>query len=115
MTLDALGRDAVMAAEAVRSVSRFMRAIETPDIPGVVMKADASPATVLDFVVQALLVARLEEDFKEDQVVAEEDAAPLRDATNADLADRVTALVRQHKPEVSLQQVLEWIDRGRGE
>jgi 3'-phosphoadenosine 5'-phosphosulfate (PAPS) 3'-phosphatase len=115
MTLDALGREAVLAVDAVRSAVQLTRSVHRADIDGLVTKADASPATIADFAVQALLIASLERDFKGDIVVAEEDAASLECATDTNLRDRVIALVRRQKPDASPAQVLAWIDRGRGE
>jgi 3'(2'), 5'-bisphosphate nucleotidase len=114
MILDTLGPEAVLAIEAVRGVVRFMRDVQRTDVSRAITKVDASPATILDFAVQALLIAGLERDFKSDSVVAEEDAAALRLATNSDLRDRVVALVRQQTPDVLPEQVLAAIDRGRG-
>lgn len=114
VTPDALGREAVLAAEAVRNTVRFMRTVQHEAIRSSLAKADASPVTVADFVVQALVVSRLARDFPGDPIVAEEDATPLRSETADALRRHVVDLVSHMRPGSDAEQVLGWIDRGRG-
>src|SRR5438552_3784126 len=56
-----------------------------------IAKSDASPVTVADFAVQALLISPLHAAFPDDGFVGEEDAQALR--TNPELAQQVWNLV----------------------
>ena len=82
---DELGREAVGTAEAVREAIRFVRTLHHEPTPPSLTKLDASPVTIADFVIQALVVSRLAQDFPGDPIMAEEDAAPLRTQTGAEL------------------------------
>jgi 3'(2'), 5'-bisphosphate nucleotidase len=113
MTLDALGDDAVLAVEAVRTAVAFMQTVRRPGMSESAIKADASPATIADFAVQALLVARLRA-FSDDPIAAEEDAATLRGDDRRDLRRHVAELVARQLPDASPAQVLAWIDEGHG-
>ena len=134
MRLQALGRDAALAAEAVRDAVRFMRGVQDDTSTGTLTKTDASPVTVADFAVQAFLVSRLAHTFPGDPIVAEEDSTALRVADADPLRRRVVERVRQmlapHRAgpgggvrggdpalpdlEPETEQVLAWIDRGSG-
>lgn len=109
---EALGREAVLAAEAVRNTVQFLWTVQHDAIRSSLTKTDASPVTVADFVVQALVVARLARDFPGDPIVAEEDATPLRPETADVLRRQVVDLVGQHLPGSDTESVLAWIDRG---
>ena len=76
-----LGREALLAIRTVDEAVRLARGFEARSGAPTVTKADASPLTLADFAVQALIVARLTRHFPDDPAVAEEDASPLRDAT----------------------------------
>jgi 3'(2'), 5'-bisphosphate nucleotidase len=93
-----------------------MRAAE----PGVIgysfAKADGSPVTAADFVVQAFVASRLAQQLPVDPLVAEEDASALRADAASDVRKQVLRLVGQMLPdaEVEMEQMFAWIDRGRG-
>jgi len=116
MDLQALGREAALAAEAISAAVRFMRAVQDDTSTGTLTKADASPVTAVDFALQAFLVSRLAHHFPGDPIVAEEDAAALRAPDARSLRVHVVELVRQMLPDVESEseQVLAWIDRGSG-
>jgi 3'(2'), 5'-bisphosphate nucleotidase len=109
-----LGRDAAVAMRAVAEAVRLARAVEHEASTGTLAKADASPVTIADFGVQALVAARLSRDLPGETLVAEEGAGVLRAADSARLCARVVELVRQLNPGVQPDRVLEWIDRGGG-
>jgi 3'(2'), 5'-bisphosphate nucleotidase len=114
--VDALGPIVVIAGEVVRDATRFMRSAEPSAIACTLIKPNGSPVTVGDFVVQAFVASRLAGHFPADPLVAEEDASALRaDATNR-VRDGVVRLVGHMLPgtEVEPEQVLAWIDLGRG-
>jgi 3'(2'), 5'-bisphosphate nucleotidase len=79
-----------------------------------ITKADASPVTVTDFAIQAVIAARLAREFPHDSVVAEEDASALR-AESTGTSNRVTKIVQQVIPDATVSQVLDWIDSRGGE
>jgi 3'(2'), 5'-bisphosphate nucleotidase len=109
-----LGREARLAIRAVDEAVRLARGFEARPPAATLTKADASPLTIADFAVQAIVAARLARDFPDDPVVAEEDASSLRGGPGGSLSDEVTALVRQAIPGAQPDQVLDWIDRGGG-
>jgi 3'(2'), 5'-bisphosphate nucleotidase len=113
MHLQTLGRDAALAAETVRDAVGFVRTVQDTS-PRALTKADASLVTVVDFALQALLASRLERDFPGDPIVAEEDATALRVPAADALAREVVEVVKQVVPGANPEQVLTWIDRGRG-
>ena len=116
MQVDALGPIVVIASEVVRDATRFMRSAEPNAMTCTFTKPDGSPVTVADFVVQAFVASRLAGHFPADPLVAEEDASALRADTANQVRGRVVRLVGQMLPgrEVEAEQVLAWIDRGRG-
>lgn len=59
---------------------------------GTVSKSDASPVTIGDFGAQALIIAALKKNFPDDEIVAEEEAAKLREDDS--LAEHVWNLVK---------------------
>ena len=107
-----LGREAQLAIQTVDEAVRLARGFEARARAPTVTKADASPLTLADFAVQALIAARLSRDFPDDPVVAEEDASSLRGGPGGLSSDEVTTLVRQSIPGAQPEQVLDWIDRG---
>jgi 3'(2'), 5'-bisphosphate nucleotidase len=86
-----LGREAVLAVRAVAEAVDLAREVERDVAAGALSKGDASPVTVADFSVQALMAARLSRDFASDPLLAEEDASTLHDAPN--LVARVVEFV----------------------
>ena len=107
-----LGREAALAMQTVADAVDLARTVERNVAADALSKDDASPATVADFSVQALVAARLARDFSSDTVVAEEDGSALRDAPH--LAARVADCVRLADAALYVDQVLALIDRGRG-
>jgi 3'(2'), 5'-bisphosphate nucleotidase len=114
--VDSLGPVVVVASEAVRDAMRFMRSAELGATGSTFTKANGSPVTVADFVVQAFVASRLAQYVPGDPVVAEEDASALRTAAASHVCEQVVRLVGQMLPgtNVKTEQVLAWIDRGLG-
>ena len=77
-------------------------------------KKDRSPVTVADYASQAVVCRLLEQETAGAvlPVVGEEGAAALRTDEQADMRQRVTAMVRQVIPGACENDVLDWIDRG---
>ncbi|HEY57369.1 MAG TPA: 3'(2'),5'-bisphosphate nucleotidase [Anaerolineae bacterium] len=105
-------RFAVQAAQLAASV---VQRVQKDLAARALDKGDRSPVTVADFASQAVVAALLERAFPNDVLVAEEDAATLRTPQGEPLRTLVTRYVRQHFPLASGAQVLDWIDRGRGD
>ncbi len=103
------------AVQAVRLAAEVVRQIQRELAAQALIKGDRSPVTVADFASQAVVAALLEQAFPNDVLVAEEDAAALRAPQGGALREQVVAYVRQRFPFATPDQVLDWIDRGRGD
>ncbi len=107
-----------VAVEAVREAARLCRAVGAEISPEVLAKKDKSPVTVADFGSQALIARALAEAFPGDPIIAEEDAAELRQPENAPLLDQVLRHVRDVRAgsdsagALDAGEVCRWIDRG---
>jgi len=93
-----------------------MRGAERSAIAHTFTKANGSPVTVADLVVQAFVASRLARNFSGDPLVAEEDASVLRTGEVSQVREHVVRLVGQMLPgtDAETEHVLAWIDRGRG-
>lgn len=109
-----LGTEAVIAARAVREAADLADWLHREGSVGVLSKSDASPVTVADFAVQALVADRLASAFPDVPLVAEEDASDLRGMKANGLQARVIDVVRRLEPGIDAARVLDSIDRGRG-
>jgi len=78
-------------------------------------KGDASPVTVADFAVQAVVARRLYAAVPELALVAEEDSRSLRNEAARDMLGDVVGQVRASVPGARAEDVLGWIDLGRGQ
>jgi 3'(2'), 5'-bisphosphate nucleotidase len=108
------GAEAIAAARAVADAACLARWIELGGVIGTLAKTDASPVTVADFAVQALVAGRLATAFPDVPLVAEEDATQLRDPAAARVRAAVVDFVRRFEPAADEGGVLDWIDRGNG-
>jgi 3'(2'), 5'-bisphosphate nucleotidase len=104
-----------IAIAAVTVASRFCQQIRYGHQTQAVTKADTSPVTIADFGAQALICQALAEAFPDDPVIAEEDSSLLRKPEFAEVLRGITAGIREFKPEISSESILDWIDRGNGE
>lgn len=69
-----------IALTAVTVASRLARRLQTTLITGgAISKSDASPVTVADYAVQAMVVHRLQAKFPKDRFIAEETSVQLRE------------------------------------
>jgi len=105
---ESLNREADFAIDAVRSAAMLLRAIQDDPRMSAVAKEDLSPVTAADYAAQALIVARLNETFPEDGLLAEEQGSALRRAP-ASLGQRVLDHVRRARPQATHEQVLRWL------
>jgi 3'(2'), 5'-bisphosphate nucleotidase len=103
------------AVEAVVEAAWVCRAVQSEISPESLSKRDKSPVTVADFASQALVCRRLAEQFPDDPIVAEEDAAELRDAENAAITHAVVRQVRGLRHAATVDDACAWIDLGGAE
>jgi 3'-phosphoadenosine 5'-phosphosulfate (PAPS) 3'-phosphatase len=68
--VDALGPVVVIASEAILDVVRFIRTADPAASTATLTTANASPATVMDFAVQAYVASRLARHCPDDPLVA---------------------------------------------
>lgn len=80
-----------------------------------IKKHDRSPVTIADFGVQAVICRAIAKAFPTDSIVAEEDAALLRQPIMAERLEKVTTYVRELVPDATNEAVTTWIDRGKGD
>ncbi|MDB9311661.1 3'(2'),5'-bisphosphate nucleotidase [Spirulina sp. CS-785/01] len=104
--------DTKVAVTAVQQAAQLCEAVRQQQQSPAYEKSDASPVTVADFGSQAIICRALSDRFPTDAIIAEEDAAMLRQPQNHDRALAVTQQVQQIFPEATPQTVIDWIDRG---
>jgi HAL2 family 3'(2'),5'-bisphosphate nucleotidase len=114
MTEIDLRKELEIAIEAVRAAAGICRRVQGDLVSAATLeKNDRSPVTVADFASQALVCARLAEGSAVSAIVAEESAGPLREPGATEQRDRVLGFLREARgPQVSPEQVYDWIDRG---
>ncbi len=100
------------AVNAVRQAAVVCRKVQALITPEVLKKNDKSPVTVADFASQALICKMLEEQFKDDPVIGEEDSSQLRKSENRELLDSLVKRVGSLLPDATADDILSWIDRG---
>ncbi|OAQ92277.1 3',5'-bisphosphate nucleotidase [Purpureocillium lilacinum] len=116
-------RELLVAQLAVQRAAILTRRVFHEKAKGTVDKSDKSPVTVGDFGAQALIIAALRHNFPADAIVAEEEAAQLRE--DPALRDTIWELVRDTRladdaaerdvlggAVPSVDAMLELIDRG---
>jgi 3'(2'), 5'-bisphosphate nucleotidase len=89
----------------VRDSIRLARSLEGRALASI--KSDASPVTVADLAIQAVIAQRLASAFPDDPLIGEENAAFMR--ADADLSSRVVDAVRQILGDATMEQVVAWI------
>lgn len=111
-----------VALLAVQRATILTKSVFHSHAKGTLNKSDASPVTIGDFGAQALIIAALQHNFPNDEIVAEEEAKDLRE--NSQLRDTVWKLVQTAKlsdavseetlggPLASADKMLDIIDKG---
>jgi HAL2 family 3'(2'),5'-bisphosphate nucleotidase len=94
-------REQSVAIAAVREAARLCRAVAAEISPQVLAKKDKSPVTIADFGSQALICTTLSTVFPDDPVMAEEDAAELKQPEGAALLAQIVRHVRAVRNEPS--------------
>ncbi|MBI4457233.1 MAG: 3'(2'),5'-bisphosphate nucleotidase [Acidobacteria bacterium] len=114
MTFDLRIPEVRFALQAVKETTCLARQIQCEMNGDALAKEDRSPVTVADYVVQAVMGYLLATAFPDDPLLAEEDSSPLR----APQAGAVLAMVHQFvsrlRPSATPENILDWIDHGRG-
>jgi HAL2 family 3'(2'),5'-bisphosphate nucleotidase len=105
-------RERDVAIAAVNEAARLCRAVQAEITPDVLAKKDKSPVTVADFGSQALICRTLAGAFPDDPVVAEEDAADLREAANAAILRAVARHLSAIHAGTDEATACRWIDHG---
>ncbi|PFH62393.1 hypothetical protein XA68_13832 [Ophiocordyceps unilateralis] len=95
MASSPFARELQVAQQAVQRAAMLTARVFGEAAKGTISKDDASPVTIGDFGAQAIITAALRHNFPADDVVAEEEAAALRD--DARLRDTVWRLVADVK------------------
>jgi 3'(2'), 5'-bisphosphate nucleotidase len=93
-----------IAQLAVQRAAILTKSVFNTTSKGTVSKEDHSPVTIGDFGAQALIIAALKHNFPADEIVAEEEAAELRD--NAGLREQIWGYVRQTKLDAASEEEL---------
>jgi 3'(2'), 5'-bisphosphate nucleotidase len=101
-----------VAIEAATAAAKLCEQVRREKGSDAMEKRDRSPVTVADLGAQAVICRALAAAFPDDPVVAEEDAAMLREPAMAERLSQVTTYVRTAAPEATPETVTEWIDRG---
>jgi 3'(2'), 5'-bisphosphate nucleotidase len=104
--------ETAFALDAARAAARAAQKVQRELQVEGVAKADASPVTVADFALQAIVAQKLAAAFPDDLLIAEESAGILRDPANAELLETITRFVQSEVPGAEPKQVCDWIDRG---
>lgn len=113
-----------VALLAVQRATLLTKSVFHSHAKGTLSKNDASPVTIGDFGAQALIIAALQHNFPQDEIVAEEEAKDLRE--NTQLRDLVWDLIRDKAtlsdsdaetkvlggPIKSAEAMLDFIDKG---
>jgi len=104
-----------VAVEAVLSAAELCEQVRQEMGPVAVEKKDGTPVTVADFGSQALICRTLFHAFPDDQVLGEEEGTPLRVPKMAATLEKVTAYVQRKVFDATQEDVITWINRGKGE
>jgi 3'(2'), 5'-bisphosphate nucleotidase len=95
VTSPAYAQELLVAQLAVQRAAILTKRVFHEKAKGTVDKNDKSPVTIGDYGAQALIIAALQHSFPSDAIVAEEEAAGLRD--NAELKQTIWELVKDTK------------------
>merc|ERR1712000_18751 len=95
MAAPAYASELQIAQLAVQRATILTKRVFHEKAKGTVDKNDKSPVTIGDFGAQALIIAALRHNFPDDEIVAEEEAAQLRE--NDELKNTIWELVKETK------------------
>lgn len=115
MSIDLHEPELRFALHAACAAGHLAKKIQTTMSVTGVEKHDHSPVTIADFSCQAVIAQALGEQFPEAVLVGEEDSGLLKEAAQADVLRLVTENVQHMLPEVTSDQVCDYIDVGNGQ
>ncbi|MEC4892886.1 MAG: inositol monophosphatase family protein [Oscillatoria sp. PMC 1051.18] len=104
-----------VAIAAARSAAALCEQVRAQQDEQTIQKTDRSPVTIADFGCQAAICQALQTNFPDDPVVAEEDAAMLKQQSNHSRWLQITEYVKTLIPAATPEDVAVWIDRGNGQ
>jgi 3'(2'), 5'-bisphosphate nucleotidase len=107
-----LARELDTAVAAVREAAQLCRLVALEMDPGTLSKEDRSPVTKADFGSQALICRAIREAFPDDPIIGEEDAAVLREESQAEMMREICAFVGIMRPLAEPDEICRWIDMG---
>jgi len=107
--------EARFAMAAARRAASVVRQVQAEMAATSLTKEDRSPVTVADFAAQAVVARQLLQTFPGQPLVAEENAAALREDAGQSVCQRVTEFVARVEPQASAEAVCQWIDLGCAE
>ena len=81
-----------VAELAVQRATLLTQRVFHEDVKGTLSKDDTSPVTKGDFGAQALIIQAIRKNFPADEIVAEEEASPLRQ--NSSLRNEILTIVK---------------------
>jgi 3'(2'), 5'-bisphosphate nucleotidase len=100
------------ARNAVIAAAQICRSVQQVLTEGPLEKKDKSPVTIADFASQAVICKTLRETFPKDPIVAEEDAAELRQPENRSFGESALQELRKAGIPAEFEDLLDWIDAG---
>ncbi len=106
--------DLQFARDVVRKASHLGRTIQRDMTEEAIQKQDRTPVTVADFAIQAVVGRELADTFPNDELVGEEQSAPLQTPERSSTLEQVTNFTRTVHENATPERVCQWIERGNG-
>ncbi len=103
------------ARRVVRTSSELGRRIQDEMTADALTKSDSSPVSVADFAIQAVIAHELQQEYPEDPLVGEEQAAPLQKADAGETLEQVVSFTQSILPGATPEDVCDWIEKGTGD
>jgi 3'(2'), 5'-bisphosphate nucleotidase len=108
-------QEAQIAIAAATAAAQLCERVRRDRRPDAIQKQDHSPVTVADFGAQAVICRAIAAAFPCEPIVAEEDAALLRQPEMQAVLAQVTEQVQILMPDATPTAVADWIDHGNGQ
>jgi 3'(2'), 5'-bisphosphate nucleotidase len=103
------------ARRVVRTTAELGRHIQDDMTAEALTKSDSSPVSVADFAIQAVIAHELQQEYPEDPLVGEEQAAPLQKEDAGETLDQVVSFTRSVLPDATPEEICDWIEQGTGD
>lgn len=108
-------QEAQIAIAAAAAAAQLCEAVRCDRRPDAIQKQDHSPVTIADLGAQAVICRAIVAAFPNASIVAEEDAALLRQPEMQAVLAQVTEQVQILVPDATPAAVADWIDHGNGQ